>query len=105
MKRLFLSVGLLLLAGCQSQMRMLESSGDIRAEPSTVAGSDYVVHLRNTLDFGYNPDDKANRQKTALALMKTQCPSGRIVKESVLNTGTYGFGRPSRVYSIYIKCS
>ncbi|MEH7903989.1 hypothetical protein V7794_22600 [Rhizobium laguerreae] len=92
------------LAGCQTQMRMLETSGDIRVEPSPVAGADYVVHMRNTIDFGYNPDDKANRDRFALNYLKTQCPVGRIVNESVIQTGTYGLGRPARTYSIYVKC-
>ncbi|MBX5268537.1 hypothetical protein HJB99_07580 [Rhizobium sp. NLR17b] len=92
------------LAGCQTQMRMLETSGDLRVEPSTVAGANYVVHMRNTLDFGYNPDDKANRDRIALSYLKTQCPAGRIVKESVIATGTYGLGRPAKVYSLYVSC-
>lgn len=93
------------LAGCQTQMRMLETSGDLRAEPSNIAGSDYVVQLRNTLDFGYNPDDDENRHKIALALLKTQCPSGRVVNEKMIATGTYGIGRQSRVYYVYVKCT
>ncbi|MGO8093234.1 hypothetical protein [Rhizobium leguminosarum] len=92
------------LAGCQTQMRMLEDSGDLRVEPTSVAGADYVVHMRNKIDFGYNPDDKATRDRVALNYMKTQCPAGRIVKESVIETGTYGMGRPARTYMLYVKC-
>jgi hypothetical protein len=100
-----LVIGLSLTAGCQTHMRMLEMSGDMRVEPSTVAGADYVVHLRNTIDPNYNPDSKGNREMWALGMLKTQCPAGRIVKEAVINTGTYGIGRPSRTYSLYIRCN
>jgi hypothetical protein len=105
MKRLGLALTLIALSGCQTQMRMLETSGDLRVEPSTVSGSDYVVHLRNTVDFGFNPDDEANRHRTTLNLLKSQCPSGKVVKDTVINTGTYGFGKPARLYSVYVKCS
>ncbi len=92
------------LAGCQTQMRMWESSGDLRVEPANAADADYVVTMRNTLDFGYNPDDKTNRNHVALNYLKTQCPSGRVVRESMIQTGTYGMGRPARTYSVYVKC-
>ncbi|MDW9668068.1 MULTISPECIES: hypothetical protein [Sinorhizobium] len=105
MKRAAILIAMLAMTGCQTQMRMLETTGDVRVEPSTAAGADYVVHLRNTLDFGYNPDDKTNRDRFALNYLKSQCPAGRIVRESVINTGTYGLGRPARIYSIYVKCS
>ncbi|WEO73822.1 hypothetical protein [Agrobacterium vitis] len=94
-----------LLSSCQSQMRVLEAGGDIRVEPSTIAGSDYAVHLRNTIDFGYDPDVKANREKFALGILKKQCPTGKIVNENVIVTGTYLSGSPSRVYTVYVKCN
>ena len=106
MKRIviFLVIGLL-LAGCQMQMRMFEAAGEMRVEPSTLAGSDYVVHMRNVIDINYNPDNKANREMWALGMLKTQCPAGRVVRTSVINTGTYGIGKPARTYSVYIKCN
>lgn len=85
-------------------MRMMEAAGQIRVEPSTLAGSDYVVHMRNVVDIGFNPDDKANREMWALNMLKAQCPAGRIVKTSVINTGTYGIGKPARNYSVYVRC-
>lgn len=96
--------GLLLLAGCQSQMRVLEAGGNIRVERSTVAGSDYAVHIKNALDFGFNPDDRANRHKWALDYLKTQCPGGRVVSEDEIVTGQYLTGRPSKTYAVYVKC-
>lgn len=94
----------LLLSSCQGQMRILEAGGNIRVEPSTIAGSDYAVHLRNVVDFGYDPDDKANRDKFALTYLKNQCPTAKIVNETTIETGTYATGRPSRVYTVYVKC-
>ncbi|WP_311272118.1 MULTISPECIES: hypothetical protein [unclassified Rhizobium] len=83
---------------------MLEQDGAITAEPSTAVGSDYVVKIRNLIDIGFNPDDKPNREQWALRFLGTQCPKGRVMGEKVLETGTYGFGRPSRTYFMYVAC-
>jgi len=94
----------LALVGCQSQMRMLESGGALRVEKSNSPGSDYVVYIKNSVDFGFTPDDKANRDKWALEYMKTQCPAAQIVSEDEIATGTFGTGRTSKTYLVYIKC-
>jgi len=85
-------------------MRTLESAGAIRVEPSQVAGSDYVVHMKNTVDFGFTPDDKANRHKWALDMLKAQCSSPSVVNERSVVTGKFLTGREARTYFIYIKC-
>lgn len=105
MRKMISLAAVVVLSSCQGQMRALESGGALRAEPSTRPGSDYVVHVKNTIDFGYDPDDKAIREKYALELMKTECPNARVVDEGVITTGTYLTGRPSKTYSLYIKCS
>jgi hypothetical protein len=92
------------IASCQNQMRILENSGVIRVEPANREGSDYVVHLRNMVDFGFNPDDKANRQKWAVDMLRSQCANPQIVEEIVIETGSYGIGGKSRQYSIFMKC-
>lgn len=92
------------LASCQSQLRTLENVGALRVEPSQQPGSDYVVHMQNAMDIGYTPDDKANRDKWALAMLKSQCTSPRIVDERHIVTGKFGTGREARTYFVYIKC-
>lgn len=102
MKKVVLLAALLSLAGCQT--RLLEQEGNIRVEPSNQAGSDYVVHLQNLVDFGFNPDDPANRHKWALDYIKGQCPNGRVVGDRSIDTGSFATGRRARTYFVYIAC-
>ncbi|MEF3133018.1 hypothetical protein OS035_16280 [Rhizobium sp. 268] len=84
------------LAGCQTQ----ETSGD-RVDVPPVAGADYAVQVHNIV--GHDLDDKQIRERFALDYKKTQCPSARVVKDSVSETGTSD-GRPARIYTVYVKC-
>ncbi|ANL33255.1 hypothetical protein AMC79_CH01154 [Rhizobium phaseoli] len=59
--------------------------------------------MPDTVDFGYNLDDKENRERFALNYRKTQCPAGRVVKESAIERGTDSLGRPARTYTLYVK--
>lgn len=95
------------LAGCKGEdlrLRSLEHDNALRVEPSSTPGADYVVTLRNLIDIGYNPDDKPTRDAVALRTLREQCPRGQVVGETVIATGTYLDGRPSRTYSMRIKC-
>lgn len=85
------------LAGCQTQ------SGDIEVAPVPVPGANHALLMSNTADVGYNPD-KEDRERHALNYLKTRCPAGRIIKESVVETGTSDLGRPTRSYMLYVKC-
>ena len=100
----FVTVIAIAAAGCQTQARMWEAEGIIRAEPSQAPGADYVVHLQNKVDFGLNPDDPENRRLVALRYLEKQCPTGVVVREDVIETGQYLTGRASRTYSLYIDC-
>lgn len=91
-------------AGSQSYLRILENEGAISVAPAFADDHDYVVSIRNVLDFGYDPDDKATRDRTALQFMSAQCPRARIVGENVIATGAWLGGRPSRTYQIRIRC-
>lgn len=99
------SAGLASCAGSQSHLRVLESANALSVAPAQAAGYDYLVSIRNVKDFGFDPDDKATRDRTALQALETQCPKARIVGETVMNTGTYALGNPSRTYAIQVKCS
>lgn len=99
----------LLLSGCmpgsQGYIRNMESYGNLRVEPSNQPGYDYAVYVRNVLDIGYDPSNKATRDQTALQMLKTQCPAGTVVGETVINTGEWMGGRQSATYIIQVKCS
>ena len=101
---LLVVISLGVLSGCQGQMRALESGGALRAERSTKAGSDYVVQIRNTVDFGFTPDNIENRHKWALDYLKYQCSNARVVSDEEIVTGTFLTGRQSKTYSVFVKC-
>lgn len=92
-------------AGTDTQLRMLEKEGAYQIEPSqNKAAYDYVVRITNLVDVGYNPDNPETRNGAALRGLRTQCPSGRIVGEDVVEKGAYANGRPAREYFIHVKC-
>jgi len=102
--RKFIQLLLLVIfvAGCQT--RMLEQDGAISVEPSNRSGSDYLIKMRNLVDFGFNPDNEANRHKWALKYIAKQCPDGRVVDDSSIDTGQYLTGKRSKTYFVYIRC-
>lgn len=109
MRAIVFGAALLALIGCagsQTHLRILEADNALRVEPSATVPGEYVVTLRNVVDFGYDPDDPVSRTATAKQALASQCPNGsNVVGETVINTGTYGLGRPARTYSIRVKCA
>lgn len=92
-------------AGSQSHLRLLEKDNALNIAPTQGVGYDYVVSIRNVKDFGFDPDNKATRDRTVLQAMQSQCPGARIVGETVTSTGEYALGNPSRTYAIQVKCA
>lgn len=85
---------------------MLQTNGAMSVQPAPPGASyDYVVSLRNLRDPGFNPDDKTTREATALSTLKNQCPTGSVVGETIINTGTYATGRSSLIYAMQVKCA
>lgn len=91
--------------GTQGYIRNMESHGHLRVEPAYSSDYDYNVHVRNVLDIGYDPSDKATRDRTALQMLENQCPTGSVVGETVINTGEWMGGRPSETYILHIRCT
>lgn len=91
-------------AGSQNHLRILESGGNVRVEQAQAAGYDYLVYVRNVVDFGYDPDVEATRYSIALQILEAQCPGATVIGEEVIETGTYLGGRPSRTYVIRVAC-
>lgn len=92
-------------SGSQSHLRLLEADNALSVAPANSPTHDFVVSIRNVKDIGYDPDDKATRDRTAVQAMQAQCPSARVVGETVITTGTYLLGNPARTYAIQIKCT
>lgn len=107
--RVWLAIlGALALGGCagsQEHLRLLEADHAISVMPASAPDHDFVVSIRNLVDVGYDPDDKATRDRTALQFMQAQCPRATIVGETAISTGSYMGGRASKTYAIKIKCN
>lgn len=96
-----------LLAGCagtDAHLRLLEHDNALQIEPSQSKDFDYLVKIKNLVDFGYDPDNAETRKDTALRAVAFQCPSARIVGEQTIEKGSYALGRPAREYFVQIKC-
>jgi hypothetical protein len=97
--RAALAIVALMLSGCAGSnvyVRSLEQSGDIRlATAPPGSGADYVVTVRN--------DNKVTRDQLALTLLQDQCPTGRVVGETSIRTGTALLG-PTVIYELSVKC-
>ena len=65
---------------------------------------DYVVHVRNTYDYRYNPGVREDRILLARQIVKKFCSKSQIVGESKIETEIFGLitGRPD--YRVYVKC-
>jgi hypothetical protein len=84
-------------------LRLMEADNALRVEPSATVPGEYVVTLKNLL--GYDSDDLATRTSTAMQALASQGPNGtNVLGETVINNGTYGFGRPARTYVIRVRC-
>jgi len=107
MKRMIgvlIALALTSCAGTQTKLRMQEGSGELAVTPESGKPYDYTVKIVNRWDIGYDPDNPETRKKTALTLLRTQCPAASVVGEAVVNTGTYGIGTPARTYFVQVKC-
>jgi hypothetical protein len=76
-------------AGTDTQLRILENQNALQIEPSQTKDFDYVVRIKNLMDIGYDPDNRATRSDTALRAIRAQCPEATIVGERIIEKGTY----------------
>jgi hypothetical protein len=97
-------VALLGLAACsqETKLRMMEQDGAFRVEPA--GPGEYKVFVNNIRGVGWDVDDKAQRASAAVAYLRHQCPTARVVGEDVMATGTNALGRPLRTYVITVRC-
>lgn len=67
-------------------------------------GYDYVIHVRNTYDYRYNPEVRDDRILLARQIVRPFCSKNRIVGEDKYNTEIFPLitGRPE--YVVYVKC-
>ena len=65
---------------------------------------DFVVHVRNTFDYGYNPEVSEDRIRLARQVAKPFCGNSRAVGEDIISTEILGITSSRPDYAVYIKC-
>ena len=83
-----------------------EAHDVVRVEPAS-AGTpyDYVVHVLNTYDIGYNPELRTDRNRMALRLLRGQCRAPRVVGDDKLITEIWGITSSRPDYIVLVKCA
>ena len=78
----------------------------VRVEPAS-AGSpyDYIVHVLNTYDIGYNPQVRRDRNRMALRLLRGQCRAPRVVGDDRIITEIWGITSSRPDYIVLVKCA
>jgi hypothetical protein len=88
------------LAGCA------DVRGMVSIEQASVGKPyDFVVHVRNIPEIGYNPEVKEDRRRMALGLLKRQCPLGRVFGEDKIVTEIWGITSSRPDYVVLVKCA
>jgi hypothetical protein len=82
--------------------------GAVRIERASAAKPyDFVVHVRNIPDIGYNPEVKEDRRRMALKLSKGYCQAGRVhvIGEAKISTEIWGITSSPPDYIVLVKCA
>jgi hypothetical protein len=78
----------------------------VRVEPASAgAPYDYVVHVLNTYDIGYNPDVRRDRNRMALRLLRGRCRAPRVVGDDKVSTEIWGITSSRPDYIVLVKCA
>jgi hypothetical protein len=100
MTRFIATIALLAVLPGWTDMR-----GAVRIEHAAAAqGFDFVVHVRSIPAIKYNPLVSQDRRRMALALVKQQCPSGRVVGEGKRITEIWGITNSPPDYMVLVSC-
>lgn len=95
------------VAGCggtEIHRISIEAHGGIKLTPTAGPGYDHTVEIKNGLDFGYDPDVKAQRDDIALKTIAAQCPAAVIVGEDSIKHGEALTGRARLTYFMRMRC-
>ena len=91
---------LAILASCA------EAHDVVRVEPASAGRPyDYVVHVLNTYDIGYNPEVRRDRNRMALRLLRGQCRAPRVVGDDKIITEIWGITSNRPDYIVLVKCA
>jgi hypothetical protein len=66
-------------------------------------GYDFVVHVRNTYDYRYNPEVSADRILLARQIVKPFCSRNQIVGEAKFDREIFGLTTSRPDYVVYVR--
>jgi hypothetical protein len=99
MRALTLTMMLIVLAG------WTDTRGQIRIEPAGAGKPyDFVVHVRNIPEIGYNPVVDSDRRHMALKLLRQQCRAAHVVGEDTIKTEIWGITSSPPDYVVLVRC-
>jgi hypothetical protein len=94
-------------AGCASLLPGtpdVQNGEPISVVPSQSAGYDYLVVVHESRNLGFDPNDQKARDEAALAKLKSECDTPRIIGETVVKADAgLGSNQGSR-YEIKVRC-
>lgn len=84
----------------------MDSFGGLSIEPTEKYYSDYLVEFKgNTMDIGYNSNNREDRIKILNTYVSSTCPNGYIIqKEDSLKMGKKTENNSIENYFVYLKC-
>lgn len=65
---------------------------------------DFVVHVPNSYDYGYNPMVQTDRIRSARQAVKSFCPGSEIVRDEIITTEIWGLTSSPPEYVVYMAC-
>jgi hypothetical protein len=87
------------LAGCA------DVRGTVRVEQASAGQPyDFLVHVKNSAEIGYNPEVPGDRAGMAVALVKRYCPVPRVVGQDKIITEIYGITSSKPDYVVFVSC-
>src|ERR1700735_407787 len=66
---------------------------------------DFVVHVSNIPEIGYNPEVREDRYRMALRLIRGQCHRVDIVGDDKISTEIWGLTSSPPDYVVLVKCA
>jgi hypothetical protein len=87
------------LAGCA------DVRGTVRVDQAPAGQPyDFVVHVKNSAEIGYNPEVSGDRAGMAMTLVKRYCHAPRVVGQQKINTEIYGITSSKPDYVVFVSC-
>jgi hypothetical protein len=84
----------------------MTSAGQLRISPAEGgADHDFLVQFPILRDFGFNTENRSDREALVNAALRQQCASINIIREAQIKSGQRGLsGQPNILYSEYVRC-